>query len=368
MPWYKAGTVSVALNSNAVTGVGTAFIVNCRVGDAFRGPDGRWYEVTNAPSNTSLSIDPPYQGPTVSGGTYALAPMQGYVKDSADALRAIVNTYGAKLAALGTTGNYDILPVSKGGTGGATISDAQAALGLVPQTTTSDATGGRLMLNGAHGWGSSITLPVMPTLLTHLPTGIYRGVGGTTAGSPFSTASGFMAYAKRYSTNDTFYTISATSVGRVFEGWYTTGAASIDWFEIYTTKNSVGAVSQTGGIPTGALLQRGTTTTGTFSKYACGTLICSGWSTTAATASAAAGGVFIGSGFTNFTFPHAFSSPPACSDASRFQISGGAGAGNSRGWGTIGVVTATTVSHIVYGHASTSSMYPGYVAHGRWYE
>lgn len=130
MPWYKAGTVNVTLNSNAVTGVGTAFIANCRVGDAFRGPDGRWYEVTNAPSNTSLSISPAYLGPTASGGSYALAPMQGYVKDSADALRAIVNAYGAQLAALGTTGNYDVLPVTKGGTGGVTPAAARTGLGL----------------------------------------------------------------------------------------------------------------------------------------------------------------------------------------------------------------------------------------------
>ncbi|SDB54507.1 hypothetical protein [Pseudomonas sp. NFACC13-1] len=368
MTWYKTGTVSATLNSTAVIGTGTAWTAGCRVGDEFRGPNGKVYEVTGLGSDTAISIYPPYEGPTVSGGSYVLKPVQGYNKASADALREIVNTYGAQLAALKTTGNYDVLPVTKGGTGGTTQAEAQTALGLAPQTSTSDSTAGRLMLNGAHGLGSVLTLPVMPTLLTHLPSGLYRGVGGTTVGSPFSTASGFMAFAKRYSTNDTFYTIFAASVGRIFEGWYTTGASSIDWFEIFTTKNSVGAVSQVGGVPTGALLQRGTTTTGTFSKYACGTLICSGWSTTAATASSAAGSVFIGSGFTSFTFPHAFSSPPACSDASRFQISGGSGAGSGRGWGTIGLVTASTVTHIVYGQASNSSMYPGYVAHGRWYE
>jgi len=185
MPWYKTGTVSVVLNSNAVTGVGTSFIANCRIGDAFRGPDGRWYEVTNAPSNTSLSIDPPYLGASVSGGSYALAPMQGYVKDSADALRALVNTYGAQLAALGTTGNYDVLPVSKGGTGGTdqataraglglgttgnydvlplikggtgatTQAGAQLALGLAVQSSASDVTAGRLMAVGAFGLGGT---------------------------------------------------------------------------------------------------------------------------------------------------------------------------------------------------------------------
>lgn len=103
MPWYKAGTVSCTQNSNAVIGAGTAFIANARVGDAFRGPDGGWYEVTNIASDTAMSISPNYQGATNAAGIYALAPMQGYVKDSADALRALVNQFGSQLAALADT-------------------------------------------------------------------------------------------------------------------------------------------------------------------------------------------------------------------------------------------------------------------------
>lgn len=89
MTWYKTGTVAVTPDSNAVIGTGTSFIANARVGDAFRGPDGEWYEVTNIASNTALSISPAYQGAAVEAGVYSLAPMQGYVKDSADALRAV---------------------------------------------------------------------------------------------------------------------------------------------------------------------------------------------------------------------------------------------------------------------------------------
>lgn len=88
MTWYKTGTVAVTPGSNAVLGTGTSFIANARVGDAFRGPDGEWYEVINIASNTALSIAPDYQGLAVTAGGYSLAPMQGYVKDSADALRA----------------------------------------------------------------------------------------------------------------------------------------------------------------------------------------------------------------------------------------------------------------------------------------
>ncbi|MDI3399671.1 hypothetical protein QLG12_15765 [Pseudomonas sp. V88_4] len=107
MPWYKSGTVSVTQNSSAVIGAGTAFLANGRVGDAFRGPDGNWYEVVNIASDTALAISPSYQGSTATGGVYALAPMQGYVKDSADSLRALMNQFGSVLAVLGNTGTTE---------------------------------------------------------------------------------------------------------------------------------------------------------------------------------------------------------------------------------------------------------------------
>lgn len=98
MTWYKTGTVAVTPGSNAVIGTGTSFIANSRVGDAFRGPDGEWYEVTNIASDTALSIAPDYQGGAVAGGVYSLAPMQGYVKDSADALRAATQVIASGVA------------------------------------------------------------------------------------------------------------------------------------------------------------------------------------------------------------------------------------------------------------------------------
>ncbi|WP_236192785.1 hypothetical protein [Pseudomonas glycinae] len=100
MTWYKSGTVSVTQNSSAVLGAGTAFIANGRVGDAFRGPDGNWYEVVNIASDTALAISPNYQGPTTAGGVYALAPMEGYVKATADALREASRQVGDALDGL----------------------------------------------------------------------------------------------------------------------------------------------------------------------------------------------------------------------------------------------------------------------------
>ena len=228
MPWYKSGTVSVTQNSNAVIGTGTAFIANSRVGDAFRGPDGGWYEVTNIASDTALSISSNYQGSNSAAGAYALAPMQGYVKDSADALRALVNLYGAKLAALGTTGNYDVLPASKGGTG---ISD----LSVFIQTLLNDqdAAAGRGTLGAARsGPNNDITS------LTGLTTALSVTQGGTGVGTTAALLAALQA----------------------------AGA--------YGKSNIVGTVSQSGGVPTGAVVERGASAAGSWTKWADGTMIC----------------------------------------------------------------------------------------------
>ncbi|WP_411835619.1 hypothetical protein ACLBNB_19770 [Pseudomonas chlororaphis subsp. aurantiaca] len=171
MPWYKAGTVSVTQSSNAIIGTNTEFIANCRVGDAFLGPDGKWYEVTNIASNTGLSISPSYQGATSAAGSYALTPIQGYQKGLADQVRDWVNTYGAKMAALGTTGNYDTLPIAKGGTGGTTQATARSGLGLGTAATANLGTGsGNAMAVGAFGLGvrGTATLPNMNTFNTEI--------------------------------------------------------------------------------------------------------------------------------------------------------------------------------------------------------
>ncbi|HEJ2268441.1 hypothetical protein LZL12_15640 [Pseudomonas aeruginosa] len=100
MAWYSTGTVAVTANSPTVTGTGTQFSSNARVGDAFRGPDGRWYEVTNVASSTVISIKPNYQGSTASGQAYAVAPILGYDKDLSDRFNLIANQWGATLAGI----------------------------------------------------------------------------------------------------------------------------------------------------------------------------------------------------------------------------------------------------------------------------
>lgn len=92
MAWYKTGTVSIVNGATSVSGTGTRFAANARVGDGFRGPDGEWYEILNIASETTLGIFPAYSGATVSlSSEYMIAPLQGYNKETADRLRIITD-------------------------------------------------------------------------------------------------------------------------------------------------------------------------------------------------------------------------------------------------------------------------------------
>ncbi|KAF1003638.1 MAG: hypothetical protein GAK36_00215 [Pseudomonas sp.] len=158
MAWYSVGTIAVTTNSTTVTGTGTSFDANARVGDAFQGPDGAWYEVTNIASASVLSIKPAYRGASASSAAYSVAPMQGYVKASADALRGVANSYGAALASLGPIASWQPgLPLVLSGVGSRVQADlsnstlsnrllfqssttnANSALGIVPNGTATSA-------------------------------------------------------------------------------------------------------------------------------------------------------------------------------------------------------------------------------------
>ncbi|WP_232109217.1 hypothetical protein [Pseudomonas poae] len=151
MVWQRAGTVAVQNGSTTVVGTNVDFAASSRVGDSFIGPDGSNYEVANVASSTVISILPPYKGPTASGAAYAIMPVQGYDKMLSDAFNNLNNQFGSKLAALGTTGNYDILPVSKGGTGRTAIGTAVAA---DLTTSSTDATPGRALKVADFGIGA----------------------------------------------------------------------------------------------------------------------------------------------------------------------------------------------------------------------
>ncbi|BFO04074.1 hypothetical protein KNHN1_24520 [Pseudomonas guariconensis] len=208
MPWYRTGTVAITAGQTTVTGTGTNFSANARVGDAFLGPDGNWYEVTNIASATVLSILPAYKGATVSGGSYAITPIQGYDKSLRDAISSILQQWGSTLAGLGSVSTENVVPVTKGGTGGTTQATGRSGLGL-----------------------------------------------------------------------------KSAAVADI-----------------------VGAVSQSGGVPTGALMEYVSNANGEAWKFACGLMICAASVTSANPATTSLGSLFT-TGANPWTYPAAFSAP-----------------------------------------------------------
>lgn len=402
MPWYKTGTASITQNSNAVIGTGTAFIANSRVGDGFRGPDGRWYEVTNIASNTALSISPNYEGPTVADGFYSIMPVQGYQKDLSDQVRAILNDYGEKLAALGTTGNYDILPIASGGTGHGTKAEAKAALDILDiQTVARGGTGAEtaaaaLVNLGALGVsGGKMVGALNEAVVVSVPSAATVDIGaasantvlvsGTTAISSFGVASsgsrrnvifqGSLTLMHNASTlqlpgGANIQTASGDSAELVSFGagnWfcirYTLANGKPLKFS-YDRSNSVGTVSQISGVPTGGLMEYVSNSAGEAWKFANGLMICV--TTVSRT-------ITLGTAFGAMFYPGAASSGPSTpatfvgTPYNSLVISGGGNLSTSAPTGSIPSGSYQNFYHMAPISSPAASFTYSYLAIGRWY-
>ncbi|WP_136476982.1 hypothetical protein [Pseudomonas sp. DG56-2] len=331
MPWYRAGQVAITAGQNTVTGTGTAFSANARVGDAFQGPDGRWYEVTNIASTTVLSIFPAYQGATVAGGSYALAPMQGYVKESADRLRQIVSDWGGTLALFGGAIDAVTLRANIGALG---KGDFGLGGNIAPDTAVPAWLGNRFT-----GWAHAN--PSGP-IASQLSVGLDMG---------YSIARRFQF---ALAGNGDLYT-------RVDVTKEPTDRA--DWRRYFSDANVVGTVSQLGGIPKGALIERGSNANGEYVRFADGTQIAWTFRTDNATLNAAFATGFMTEQL-SWNFPIGFSGgAPAVSVTGRRQSgmswpfnNGNAGANNFSyyHWWTAAISTVTPFHvHLI--------------AIGRWY-
>ncbi|MDU8542890.1 MULTISPECIES: hypothetical protein [Pseudomonas syringae group] len=221
MPWLKTGTVSVTQNSNAVIGSNTAFISGGRVGDGFRGPDGNWYEVINISSDTALSIYPAYQGATVGAGIYMLAPLQGYVKEAADQLRALVNKFGSLAAAASINALAAV-------TGGAnklvyfTAPDAMATTDFPAQARVLLAANSQGAQRSALGLNSAAVAPILGTVSQSggTPTGAIIE-SGTISGRRYTKFASGMAVCEG--------SVENLTANNPFGGFYYSGTITIGY-------------------------------------------------------------------------------------------------------------------------------------------
>ena len=178
------------------------------------------------------------------------------------------------------------------------------------QTSPTDTTAGRLMATGAGGLLSNSTEVGVPpgndannALLTR-----WYDIGSDTANTPFAGAGTLRAEGRNTNrVQQTAYRIAGQTTPEVYERH----SFSVDpiqfspWRRTFNEGNLLGTVSQSGGVPTGAVIQRGSNANGEFVRFADGTQICTISNFPVASINTAVGQIFRSGGQT-WTTPAAF--------------------------------------------------------------
>lgn len=198
-----------------------------------------------------------------------------------DALNARINL-GADNATNLTTGTLPLarLPADLTGKNAATATALQTA---------------RTIQGVSFNGTANITLSVVDK---DSPVGSATLPAGTTAQRTASAINGMIRY-----NND---------LG-VFEGYQAGGWATLGNVDttVYKRSNVLGTVSQSAGVPTGALIERGSNANGSYVKFADGTMICTSLrGGVAQDVIAATGGLFTAGSELSWTYPATFVSTP----------------------------------------------------------
>ena len=181
-------------------------------------------------------------------------------------------------AEMGLAGGADFaIKVSSDGTGWAEALRFDAAsgraTGAAVQSGPADTRPGALMTVGAFGLGATGDAPLLTDLdAADLAAGQYRFDAATTGPRPAllaTDAPGSLSVLRETAGHCAQYMQAGADL---FYRTYSTGAWS-DWARIHTAGSLVGPVSQTGGVPTGAVIEQGSNATGRYMKLADGTMM-----------------------------------------------------------------------------------------------
>ncbi|WP_370204645.1 hypothetical protein [Pararhodobacter marinus] len=323
---YKTGTLSVGAGSTSVTGSGTAWTTSgTRPGDLLIA-GGAVAEIASVNSATGITLANGWPAATQAAVNYAILQLD-------DGLRALIaaNTLlqaldGGTLTSLaGLGGAANQLPYFTGEhvmglTDFGAAARAFLAAGPVVTTNPADANTGRLLKTGdggllVDGSSGSVSLPPSNNLNALRTSGFFR-YDDVTTGKPDPVAGVVLHFVR----------IGGEGVSRHFQLHIShgntdqimglrsmTGDGSwSDWYQIWTGKNLIGSVSQSGGVPTGALIERGSNGNGSFVRFADGTQLC--WRSiddTTTAWSVAEGALFRRSSPVTWVYPAAFAGAPS---------------------------------------------------------
>ncbi|MEX5601206.1 hypothetical protein [Pseudophaeobacter sp. C1-32P7] len=205
--------------------------------------------------------------PSENPGPFAWVTSQSIYSDAAVLQRAI---YG--YASTGTPGNVRTFERIRANDGSAWSEWTEVVTSANVQANGFDRTSGALLKVGAFGLGG------LGEVITDFSTApqfcefIAGGGGGVIDGPPDNGAyrPGLVAFR---SASDRSSILMFTTNGIAVRN-YIAGAPDGDWITLFSNKNLVGTVSQSGGVPTGAVIERGSNANGEYVRFADGTQIC----------------------------------------------------------------------------------------------
>lgn len=143
------------------------------------------------------------------------------------------------------------------------------------QNTATDITADRLMAVGAFGLGANAAI-VVTDYDAITATGFYRN-SAIAIGSPIASSLYWSVLHFAHSSDGTSSQFAMRSAGVSANQMYfrrKAGGVWSAWDKVFHSGNLLGTVSQTGGLPTGAVIERGSNANGEYVKFADGTLIC----------------------------------------------------------------------------------------------
>jgi hypothetical protein len=235
--------------------------------------------------------------------------------------------------------------------------------GAAIQSGPVDAAAGKLLTTGAFGWGDAAAAIASDNLDAIPASGVYlidsAALAGTASLPAISLAAGDHLVQVQSDSGAQSQIAISQGAGRLAVRTRN-GAGWNDWREIVTQGSILGSVSQTAGIPTGAVIERGSNADGSFVRFADGTQICTTDNAGAAACTTANGSVYASSAG-SWTFPAAFAGT-----AAEISLSGSISTADR--W-VCASATSTTAATWKHRSATSSSaqLETRLMAVGRWF-
>lgn len=252
------------------------------------------------------------------------------------------------------------LPLA-GGTVSGTVTVNGAINGTAVTQSATDTTAGRLLKVGDFGLGGEAVEVTGSWNDLGGTSKLVRGSLSTTTDGPFVSSVWLQGLYTQTSGDNGTLIVSVLTGGEGVRAFVRVLAEGVwqPWVEVYNQRSILGTVSQSAGIPTGAIIERNNNLNGTYIRFADGTQICMAQFSGTSAVTTASGSSYV-SVELGWTFPAAFAS-------NYISFSGcviGTGACTFRLGGSL---TTTTAQGRLHSSVSGTFNNPMIMAIGRWF-